>query len=177
MNTRTGMVGALLAGSLWLAVLSPAAGPEPAQVEVAFDQDCEKLLLDEVATARSELLVAAYLITRDNIVDALVRAAQRGVKVRLKYDAGEESGDKMKAAIKKMDAKGVACEGIQLAAWTIMHHKFIVVDRKRVLTGSYNFTSSASRRNYENLVLIDSPRVAQAYAKEFESIRDSAAAK
>jgi phosphatidylserine/phosphatidylglycerophosphate/cardiolipin synthase-like enzyme len=39
-----------------------------------------------------------------------------------------------------------------------------------VLTGSYNFTTTASKENYENLVLLDSPEIAAEFIRAFEQI-------
>ncbi|RTL30632.1 MAG: hypothetical protein EKK47_10000 [Burkholderiales bacterium] len=58
----------------------------------------------------------------------------------------------------------------------LMHHKFVVVDGRTVLTGSANWTHSgffgdigrpSSRGNAENLVVVRQEQVAQAYAQEF----------
>ena len=49
-----------------------------------------------------------------------------------------------------------------------MHDKFIVIDRQKVLTGSYNYTMTASQENYENLVFIDCPKIADEFAHAFE---------
>ncbi len=51
-----------------------------------------------------------------------------------------------------------------------LHHKVIVVDERTVITGSYNFTSSAERDNDENLVIVDDPALARAYLEEFERV-------
>lgn len=51
-----------------------------------------------------------------------------------------------------------------------MHDKFLVIDRQKVLTGSYNFTTTASKENYENLVLIEAPKIAEEFARAFERI-------
>jgi phosphatidylserine/phosphatidylglycerophosphate/cardiolipin synthase-like enzyme len=59
----------------------------------------------------------------------------------------------------------------------LMHHKFMVIDGQKVITGSANFTLSSlygdfddpkSRGNVENLSVIDSPELASLYTKEFE---------
>ena len=55
----------------------------------------------------------------------------------------------------------------------IVHDKFAVVDGTRVLTGSFNWTYSAEDRNWENLVIIESPPLAKAYAREFRHIWDA----
>lgn len=56
----------------------------------------------------------------------------------------------------------------------LMHSKFLVAfddhqQPKYVLTGSFNYTAHASR-NIENLVRIDNPSIAEAYADEFNKI-------
>jgi phosphatidylserine/phosphatidylglycerophosphate/cardiolipin synthase-like enzyme len=58
----------------------------------------------------------------------------------------------------------------------LMHHKFIIIDNKKVLTGSANFTLSdihgdllkpETRGNANNLVTINSPEIAQIFTEEF----------
>lgn len=52
-----------------------------------------------------------------------------------------------------------------------MHHKVIVVDEETVITGSYNFSKNAEKRNNENLLIIKGNReIAAAYLAEFEKI-------
>ena len=68
---------------------SAAAGtnaPTATQADVAFDEQCEHLLLREVPKAKKELLVASYIITRQSIVEAICRVAERKVPVKLKFD-------------------------------------------------------------------------------------------
>ncbi|OPZ80487.1 MAG: Phospholipase D precursor [bacterium ADurb.Bin429] len=52
----------------------------------------------------------------------------------------------------------------------VMHHKVIIIDGGIVITGSYNFTRSASLRNDENLIIISDPETATRYAAEFAKI-------
>ena len=58
----------------------------------------------------------------------------------------------------------------------LMHHKFVVIDRRRVLTGSANFTSSGihgdgdaprTRGNVNHLLSIESSALAEVFAAEF----------
>lgn len=142
------------------------------QIEVVFGSQCEKMLIREIDQAELEILIAIYSMTRRSIRDALVRAAGRAVKVRIKYDAKSSEWRGMKQAIGYMKKRGVKCVRVSMKRkYAKMHHKFTVIDRKRVLTGSYNYTTTASTANYENLVLIVSVKVATAFAKEFEHIK------
>eukprot|EP00392_Amoebophrya_sp_AT5.2_P002525 g2530.t1 len=49
-----------------------------------------------------------------------------------------------------------------------MHHKFVVVDGKTLVTGSFNWTVGARERNMENVVMVNAIRAVAAYQEEFE---------
>ena len=51
-----------------------------------------------------------------------------------------------------------------------MHHKFAIFDRKRLLTGSYNWTRSAATSNQENLLVTADQQVVKKYLAEFERL-------
>lgn len=161
-------VGIVLVGSA-PAERDPAA---PAEVRAAFGSGCEEAVIAAIRTARSEILVSAYVITRDSIVTALANEARRGLRVHLKYDSKQADFEGMKDSLAVLRKARVKCNGIRLSEeYASMHHKFVVVDRARVVTGSYNFTTSASERNYENVVVIESTTVAAAFSAEFEAMR------
>jgi len=56
----------------------------------------------------------------------------------------------------------------------ILHHKFIVVDGKKVLTGSYNWSQSAYKKNWENAVVVTNRAIAASFQLEFEYLWDLA---
>ena len=113
--------------------------------------------------------VAVFTFTDGAVADALGRAKERGVKVRAILDA-RQSSQKSSQFI-TLQARG--CQ-VRLLSGTgrggLMHHKFLIVDGKRVWTGSYNFTGAADRNNAENGVLLDDPKVAGRFAEEFERL-------
>ena len=51
-----------------------------------------------------------------------------------------------------------------------MHHKVIVIDGKKVITGSYNFSKSANKKNDENIIIIDNADIANQYLDEFKRL-------
>lgn len=153
----------------------PAAAAQGAvaSVTAAFGDDCEQLVIRELAGAKREVLVAIYSITRRRISSALAQAAGRGVKVTVKYDAEQEALETMKKAVGYLSEHGVKCIPVRLThEHAAMHHKFIVIDGLKVVTGSYNFTVPASTLNYENVVCVVSPETAGAFVREFEGIID-----
>lgn len=68
----------------------------------------------------------------------------------------------------------LACSGVLVRTddrYSIMHNKFIVADGMNTETGSFNYTSSAEKRNAENaLAVFDNKEVAAEYNAEFERL-------
>ena len=44
---------------------------------------------------------------------------------------------------------------------SVLHHKFIIIDKKIVILGSYNPTKNAQTRNDENLIIIKDKTLAK----------------
>jgi phosphatidylserine/phosphatidylglycerophosphate/cardiolipin synthase-like enzyme len=55
-----------------------------------------------------------------------------------------------------------------------MHHKFMVVDSTRVLTGSYNWTRTAELQNAENIIVLNDISISGKFLVEFEKLWESA---
>lgn len=51
-----------------------------------------------------------------------------------------------------------------------MHHKFVVMDKSIVITGSMNWTMQAIQTNKENLLITDDGVCVKAYLEEFERL-------
>src|SRR5262245_31082527 len=58
----------------------------------------------------------------------------------------------------------------RIGGMKLMHHKFIVRDRDAVWTGSLNLTNDAFTLMENNVVVFDSPALANFYAENFEEI-------
>jgi cardiolipin hydrolase len=52
----------------------------------------------------------------------------------------------------------------------IMHHKFVVIDGAKVLSGSFNWTMQAVMGNKENVIVTEEPEIVAPFAEEFESL-------
>ena len=140
-------------------VSSVASG---AAIAVCFapEEDCAAFAVRAIDNAEREILVGAYgLTTGSGIVEALVRAKERGVDVRLIAD--KTTPCRRASGIGALTAAGVPI-------WIddqprIAHAKTMVIDGAVTLMGSYNWTTGAAQ-NSEDLNLVSSPTVAAAYA-------------
>jgi phosphatidylserine/phosphatidylglycerophosphate/cardiolipin synthase-like enzyme len=52
----------------------------------------------------------------------------------------------------------------------VLHHKFAVLDKNKVIMGSHNWSSSANYSNDEFLIIINSENVADHYLQEYERL-------
>ena len=140
-------------------------------ITAAFDGDCEDLVANQIQSARRELLIAIFIMTSQRLENLVATAAGRGVTVRVKYDVNQARHASMQRALKRFEEAGIECVPITMSrTGASMHHKFMVVDGLRVITGSYNFTAMAAGWNYENCILIESQPIAREYQAIFESI-------
>ena len=54
------------------------------------------------------------------------------------------------------------------AQHAIAHNKVMIIDRRTLITGSFNFTQAAEHHNAENLLVLDSPALAKRYLDNWE---------
>ena len=121
-----------------------------AQTVVFFSPSnkCENGLVELIDNSTSTIDAAVYAINNDNIVEALKKAHDRGVKIRILTD-------RLQAAGKSSKVRELRAHGINVrvhSKFKIEHNKFAIFDGKKVSTGSYNWTNAASNKNSENCV-------------------------
>ncbi len=71
-----------------------------------------------------------------------------------------------------MQTQGVGTP--RLARGDKLHHKFAVVDNKKVITGSFNWSPSAAHTNDETLMVIHSPQLAKHFTREMDRLWNTA---
>lgn len=59
---------------------------------------------------------------------------------------------------------------VKADSWGLMHNKFCIIDGKKVTTGSMNPTFNDAYKNNNNLLIIESPLLAQNYEDEFQEM-------
>jgi phosphatidylserine/phosphatidylglycerophosphate/cardiolipin synthase-like enzyme len=101
--------------------------------------ELRRLRVDAIDAAEREILVSAdSLTTGSGIVEALVRAAQRGVDVRLIADRTTPCESKGGIEpLARVSASVWIDRGVRIA-----HAKTMVIDRKVTLTGSMNWAAA-----------------------------------
>ncbi len=102
--------------------------------------------------AAQEISVAAYAFSSKYLGNALVAAMKRGVKIRLILD--KDNAEKSYSLDDLLIENGIDIRFLKVKGGC-MHHKFMVIDRARLMTGSYNFTNDSEFRNHEAAIFIN----------------------
>jgi phosphatidylserine/phosphatidylglycerophosphate/cardiolipin synthase-like enzyme len=135
------------------------------------DRGADKVVIGFIDHCNTKLDLAIYSLTHDDIAEALIRAHQRGVTVRVLIDK-TQAGSKY-ADDEKLEEAGIAVRRDRVTG--VMHNKFLIGDgreegHRAVLSGSYNFTVNATERNAENFVVLRLQYIADLYQEEFERV-------
>ena len=131
-----------------------------------LDPEADDVLIQMIERANSTIDFAVMGFSRRPLVEALVRAHHRGVRLRFVGNARHMHG-RVLGYEEMRDLEIPMQVGNQNH---IMHDKFFVLDRRFVLTGTGNMTPTGFDRNDNNWVLIDSPLVAADFNEEFEQM-------
>jgi phosphatidylserine/phosphatidylglycerophosphate/cardiolipin synthase-like enzyme len=110
--------------------------------------------------------IAVYSLTLDGIAAAIIRAHQRGTKVRVLTDKTQASG--RYADDEKLEAAGVPLRRDKKSG--SMHNKFCIDGKSAVITGSFNWTANADKKNAENFVIVRLKYAVADFATEFERL-------
>lgn len=140
------------------------------RVFYAPEQDLSRVDAELVDSARREIDLAAYVLTDRSFVDALTRAAQRGVRIRIYLhpeQPPQSSADLF--SFRRL----AATPGVTLrfkGEGDLMHLKSYQVDRRRLRTGSANFSFSGLRRQDNDLVVIESVEAVARFVAFFDKV-------
>lgn len=137
------------------------------QIELCFTppSGCGTLIAQEIARAKDSVYVQAYGLTSGIIVNQLIQAKNRGVKVQVLLDKSNVS-DKWSKMMDLVNANvSVRIDKVS----GIAHNKVIIIDGQKVITGSFNFTNAADKRNAENVIIINNKSVAKEYLNNWQN--------
>jgi phosphatidylserine/phosphatidylglycerophosphate/cardiolipin synthase-like enzyme len=158
-------------------VLLPFTAVRPEMVvQACFSPQtkCSLHIIREIDKAQKEVLIAVYAFTSHDLARAVAQANKRGVLVQIvldrEFDATNERSQGRFLEGQRISLKRISGTRsmVRETETGLMHQKFSVIDRKIVLTGSYNWTQAADSFNDENLLLFrDAAPLAEEYRRVF----------
>jgi phosphatidylserine/phosphatidylglycerophosphate/cardiolipin synthase-like enzyme len=124
----------------------------------------DESLAAAIDQARISIDMAIYDLNLWSVRDALISAHRRGVQVRVVSD----SDNMDEQEIQELIEAGIQVLGDRRES--LMHDKFVIIDRLEVWTGSLNFTTGGAYLDNNNLIRIRSSQLADDYTIEFEQM-------
>ena len=129
------IIGSACAAIMGTAVAADVADIEKAGVWFSPQGGALDAVIETVENARETIDLEAFHFSNKRLAKALVRAKDRGVRVRVVLDKENRGKANSKAGL-------VSDAGIPVridARHRTAHNKVILIDRKTVVTGSLNF--------------------------------------
>lgn len=162
----------------------------PTGRRVPWQGSSNGLIAKALAQATQQVDLALFVFSEQAIADVLQNLSQRGLAIRALIDPdfafrpysealdlmGHQLTQNCKAEPdnrpwpRPLNSVGVP----QLLPRDSLHHKFAVIDRRMVITGSHNWSKAANNQNDETVLIIQSPTVAAHFQREFERLYGNA---
>lgn len=115
--------------------------------------------------AKNTLDVCMYMLNHELLANAVIDAHKRGVNVRiiLNEDNLNTTWAMGNMGISKKVNKGKHNEHL-------MHHKFVIIDNKKIILGSLNWTKASVRANWENSFITNNCELVNPFRQEFQKL-------
>lgn len=138
----------------------------------AFFSNISDHISQELSQAESSIYIAVAWLTNRDLFDILVEKAKSGVTVQLLL-SNDEINQKCYLDFSRLKIGNSVAYLIGDGKTDLMHNKFCIIDRRIVITGSYNWSYKAEKNNHENIVITtDDFELADQFIAQFKQIRD-----
>lgn len=136
----------------------------PIEVYFAPEDNVVQPMINAINMAQRNIRFMAFSFTLSDVGTAVAVRASAGVQVQGIF---ETTGSETRFS----QLTPLFCRGLQVrqdGGPFILHHKVFIIDDHTVVTGSFNFSSSATDSNDENLLIMRDPDLAALFIAEFE---------
>jgi phosphatidylserine/phosphatidylglycerophosphate/cardiolipin synthase-like enzyme len=163
---------ALIAAGLFLflaALAVPGSADPSPSVHYGPTENLEHIDVELIDRAEHEIDLAAYVLTDWPVMQALTRAADRGVKVRIYLDGSQLAEREPAKPFRDLaETPGVEIRTKHTPS-APMHLKSYQIDGRLLRTGAANFSASGLKRQDNDLVVIETAGAAAAFKHAFEA--------
>jgi phosphatidylserine/phosphatidylglycerophosphate/cardiolipin synthase-like enzyme len=148
---------------------TPASRGTPS-IHYAPAENLERIDVALIDEARASIDMAAYVLTDWPVMEALGRAAARGVRIRLYLDNGRIGEHEPSAPFEALLENPAIAIGLKRAGAPLMHLKAYQIDGRLLRTGAANFSVSGLKRQDNDLIIIENAAAAAEFTRHFEAI-------
>lgn len=154
---------------------NPTKSVDDAKVKVFFDRDIHKEMIRQIKNAKESIYICMAWIRHEDYRDAILEAKKRvkEIEINVTYVDKEKESEKKgsKPITDNFIEENININIIRKGKSQDMHNKYCIIDNKIVITGSFNWSYQAANYNFENIVVIESPEVAEKFKIQFFKIK------
>ena len=136
---------------------------KPVRNDAYFNGIADKIIND-LDKARVSIHVCIAWFTNQNIADKLVEKYKQGVDVKVIF-FDDHTNSKF-----GVDIDCIPFKAVRGTRGGLMHNKYCVIDNQIVITGSYNWSENAEKKNDENAAVMYDYDTASDYSVEFRKM-------
>ncbi|MCX7704768.1 MAG: phospholipase D-like domain-containing protein [bacterium] len=151
--------------SLWSnSSLSQTCSIKTNEIEFYFSPSsaCMEIIVNEIKKAKETLKFAMFCFTSDIIGQEIIRAGIKGIRVYGIFEGSQNPISNEYIVMKKIHLLKIKKDCFVKN----IHDKFLIIDDKTVLTGSFNYTTAATR-NIETFIILREPKIVSAFTKRW----------
>ena len=134
-------------------------------MQKAIFQNQQKVVATLLYQSQQTIDIAMCWFTHPLFFSILLKKAGKGLTIRLIVQFDQANFNPKGLPFKELINLGA--EVYAFRQNKLLHHKFVVIDDRRLLTGSYNWTGTD---NADNLLFSDAPDLVRAYQNEFQRL-------
>lgn len=124
--------------------------------------------LSLLADARLKVDLCIYTFTQTILADILIGLYKEGVQVRIITDCSEDEATS--SQLERLGRVGIPIKSNKRGTGALMHHKFVVIDDRLLLSGSFNWTNKAVVSNYEAVLVTTTNEFVHPFRAEFDEM-------
>ena len=127
----------------------------------------ERIIANMLRTCKKSLDIAIFSLSNNTLYEAVKEVWEAGCEVRIIAD--DECCNNFGSDVYRLAAMGIPVKTDNSKQFH-MHHKFAIIDKAVVVTGSFNWTSQAVLNNQENILFFENKGLAQQYTDEYNKL-------
>lgn len=141
-----------------------------------FDENIENVIIKNIRETKKEIYIAMAWFTSKTLMNELNNLKRRGINVKViisEAEANDYKGNLYKLRSVCNELKKVVIPKRENKKYNnLMHNKYCIIDNKKVIDGSYNWSNNA-KYNLEHIIVIESKTVAKMYKNNFDKIYEN----
>ena len=135
-------------------------------------------IINKIKRAQHSILVAMFWFNYKPIADALIKASESGVKVKIFVDKRSllymyDSENRFKMSIPEYLKNNNVKVKIYYGTKNIFHHKIVLIDSKLLIISSFNWHHNDILHNYDFYLVIDDKKLCSTIKSWFAKLDQS----